>query len=745
MSKIPLTRRNFMRNGAAIAALSLATEPADSKAQTLADDSGAGAPAAAGGFGTALEMATARAWGQSFRLPIANSAKSASTLLPEALHPPFSFIYGDRAASELLASWTCEVKDTDLDNTKQQRDVTYTDRASGLVLRCTAIIFKDFPAVEWVLHFKNSGSADTPTLKDIQALDTALLSPDADPTIHYSRGGSNSMDDFMPMTRVLGARGQLNLQPGGGRSSSLFMPFFNIETKGEGAIMAIGWTGEWAAAFEHANAGPDFRVKAGMALTHFKLNPGEEVRTPKILMLFWQGARVRGNNLLRQFILTHHRPLVDGKPLLAPITNPNWGGTPASDHLENIRQIIAHKLPFEYYWIDAEWFGHGLWWKNPGNWNIKKDLYPQGFKPITDLLHSSGHKFLLWFEPERVCEGTPWYTEHAEWLLSVPADKEVYRGFEGKDAWDIPRSDPAWIPNESGRNQFRKNDRLFNLADPQARRYFIDFFSNKVDEFAIDCFRNDSNIAPLEFWRAADAPDRQGITEIRWIEGLYEFWDELRRRHPNLMIDDCASGGRRIDLETLGRSIALSRTDFTGNTLADQCHSYGLLQWVPLNTMFTINLSVDNDYPIRSSMTGGISYGLFGAGEAPQPKIDYAKFPFAAVKKALEKYRTIQKYFYGDFYPLTEYTQNDDAWMAYQFDLPAQGEGLVVILKRPLSDYSQAAFPLKALEKNAIYEITNLDNAKKQINSATELTSKGLDVHLLKRPDSVVLRYKKMS
>ena len=744
MNKRSLTRRHFMRNGAAIAALSLATDPADSDAQTPATNPGPGAPTAARGFGTALEMATAQAWAQSFRLPSPQSAKLLGTLLPEALHPPFSFSYGDKFSSDLLPGWTCGVKDTDLDNTKRLQEVTYTDPMSGLVVRCTATIYKNFPAVEWVLHFKNSGSADTPILKDIQALDATLSSPGVDPTIHYAKGGSNSMDDFMPMTRVLGARGQLSLQPGGGRSSSLFLPFFNIETKDEGAIMAIGWTGEWAAMFERATA-PEFRMQAGMALTHFKLNPGEEVRTPRILMLFWQGERMRGNNMLRQFILAHHRPLVDGKPLLAPITNPNWGGTPASDHLENIRQMIAHGLPFEYYWIDAEWFGQGPWWKNPGNWNVNKDLYPQGFKPISDLLHASGHKFLLWFEPERVCEGTPWYGDHADWLLSVPTDKEVYRGFEGKGAWDIPRSDPAWVPNESGRNQFRKNDKLFNLADPQARRYFIDYFSAKIDEFAIDCFRNDSNIAPLEFWRAADGPDRQGITEIRWIEGLYEFWDELRRRHPRLLIDDCASGGRRIDLETVGRSIALSRTDFVGNTLADQCHSYGLLQWVPLNTIFTINLSADSDYPIRSSMTGGISYGLFGAGEAAQPKIDYARFPFTAVKRSLEKYQAIQKYFYGDFYPLTEYTQSDDAWMAYQFDLPAQGEGLVVILKRPSSNYSQASFPLKALERNAFYEVTDLDSAKTQIIPATELTGKGLDARLLKRPDSVLMRYQKTS
>jgi alpha-galactosidase len=47
--------------------------------------------------------------------------------------------------------------------------------------------------------------------------------------------------------------------------------------------------------------------------------------------------------------------------------------------------------------------------------------------------------------------------------------------------------------------------------------------SRKIDELGLDCFRNDSNFAPLEFWRAADAADRQGITEIRWMTGYMRF------------------------------------------------------------------------------------------------------------------------------------------------------------------------------------------------------------------------------
>jgi alpha-galactosidase len=42
------------------------------------------------------------------------------------------------------------------------------------------------------------------------------------------------------------------------------------------------------------------------------------------------------------------------------------------------------------------------------------------------------------------------------------------------------------------------------------------------------------------------APLHRGIAEIRYVEGFYTFWDSLRTRFPDLLIDNCSSGGRRI-------------------------------------------------------------------------------------------------------------------------------------------------------------------------------------------------------
>ncbi|MBN1419438.1 MAG: alpha-galactosidase [Planctomycetes bacterium] len=654
----------------------------------------------------------------------------------EAGVPPFSFTYGGRASADLLPAWKSERLAPQADGRRTRYAFAWADPETGLSVRCDLLAFAHHPAIEWVISFENAGAKDTPILEEIHALDVPISSP-ADPILHYAKGAVCSMDDFRPIDETMAKGAHIHLQPAGGRSSSDFLPFFNLETPPRGGVIAgIGWSGEWAADFEHAGE-QGTRVRLGMAGTHLFLRPGERIRTPSIAFLAYRGDRIRGQNLWRRFILDEHRPTPGGRPLELPVFNGNWGGTPAAAHLANIEAIIAHDLPVEYYWIDAEWFGTGPWWMNPGDWRVKKDLYPDGFKPISDLLHRSGRKLLLWFEPERVCEGTPWATEHRDWLLEVPAERRVYN-------WGDKHTFPEWVVSESRRNQIRDGDRLFNLAIPEARAFLTDFISDRIDEFGLDCYRHDANIAPLEFWRGADPPDRQGMTEIRWVEGLYAFWDGLLRRHPDLIIDNCASGGRRIDLESLSRSTPFWRTDFAGNVTAKQCHTYGISFWVPLNSTGGVTLGRSSDYEWRSAISSTIAFGLFGIGDAAQPGPAPADFPFEKAKATLGQYRALQPYFLGDYYPLTPYSQAADAWIAWQFDRPDLGEGMVQAFRREQSPYEAVRLSLGGLEPDARYTFTDLDEptAKKEFAGA-ELMEKGLLVERKEKPAAAIITYER--
>lgn len=575
--------------------------------------------------------------------------------------------------------------------------------APELAVRPEVSRFDDFPAVEWLLRFQNSGSADSPILENVLALDSHFNLPTAKgATLHWAIGGVASFDDFKPRESALDSRHPFHLESGTGRSSDEIMPFFNIEAGGRGVILAIGWSGTWSADFVQTKEG-GVEVRAGMRRTHLKLLPGEQIRTPRMLALFYEGDRWRGQNLLRQFLLAHHRPQVNGKPLIAPITNGNWGATPADVHLDNIQKIAEHKLPIDYYWIDAEWHGSGPWWKNVGNWDLNRTIYPDGMKPLSDALARSGRHLMLWFEPERVVKGSAWYREHPDWLLQDKGDNT-----------------------------------LLDLGNPAARKFVTDFISDRIDEYGLGCYRQDFNIEPGPFWTAADAPDRQGITEIRYIEGLYAFWDGLLARHPGLLIDNCASGGRRLDIETMGRAVPYWRTDGPRDPIAHQAHTWGLLPWYPLNA--TSEDRAGDDYEFRSSMSSSLCLNLWIHDDGPAKKIP-ADFPFDWTRRTLEQYLSFRELFYGDFYPLTEYTQTRDAWMAYQLDRPDLHSGLIVALKRPASPFDSASLKLHGLDPAASYRVEFLDTKTQATHSGAQLMNQGVRVSLARNPDSALIRY----
>ena len=144
-------------------------------------------------------------------------------------------------------------------------------------------------------------------------------------------------------------------------------------------------------------------------------------------------------------------------------------------------------------------------------------------------------------------------------------------------------------------------------GNPEACHWMSKYIGDMLEENSIDYYRQDFNMQPDIYWAANDEPGRTGMKEIRHIEGLYYFWDYLLSRFPNLLIDNCASGGRRIDWETIGRSAPLWRSDYYHYDDPDgyQCHTYGLNFFLPLHG--TGSLQTD-PYSFRSSVSTALIY-----------------------------------------------------------------------------------------------------------------------------------------
>ena len=86
------------------------------------------------------------------------------------------------------------------------------------------------------------------------------------------------------------------------------------------------------------------------------------------------------------------------------------------------------------------------------------------------------------------------------------------------------------------------------------------------------------------------------------MEGYLAYWDELRRRHPDMLIDSCASGGRRNDLETMRRAVPLLRSDYIMEPVGNQCHTYGIVVLVSRTSGTGTGSGEIDPYLLRSVM-----------------------------------------------------------------------------------------------------------------------------------------------
>ena len=101
-------------------------------------------------------------------------------------------------------------------------------------------------------------------------------------------------------------------------------------------------------------------------------------------------------------------------------------------------------------------------------------------------------------------------------------------------------------------------------------------------------------------------------------------------------------------------------------------------------------------------------------------------------------------YYYGDYYPLTPYSTDDSAWLAWQFDQPERGEGMVQAFRRPSSPLEEACFKLRGLDRKARYTVRNLDAPGVAEFSGQELMDKGLPVAIREQPGAAVVTYKQL-
>lgn len=609
----------------------------------------------------------------------------------------------------------------------------------GLRVTNKARKIEKFGAYEWVNFFENTGETPTEIISELYDADFQAELPQELPPIWgayfpnpetktriYAPTGSNwCANEFYTNIDEMHENSYINhitlnqtksYKNQGARSSNGNAPFFNIEKCGSGVIFAIGWTGQWNCFITRNENSATIKTK--IEDTHFKLLPGEKFRTSSVVVMPYECNHNDSQNKWRRLIKEEFSLIgTPGRPQSGPLCANIWGGVTSEKCLEKIKMLDENNVPIEYVWMDAGWYGdskptpdefQGDWGAHTGNWKVSEKTHPDGLMEVSKAIHATGKKFLLWFEPERVVSKTPIAQSHPEYFIKL---------------------------NDTNSNL------LLNLGNNDAWNYLYETLSQIIEKLQIDFYRNDFNFDPLEYFRKNDAEDRKGITEIKYINGLYKLWDSLLKRFPNLAIDNCASGGRRIDIELLRRSIPLWRSDAqcpaNFNIEYSQAHMLNFNTWIPYSGTGS-GRGVFDKYRYRSSYGAALAtnctYSQNDNYQKNSPEINW-------YSDICKEYLSVRDYFTEDFYPLTKPSADLTTWSAAQFNRPEKNDGIVIAFRRENSPMCEAIFELFGIDQEKTYSFKDTDGTISFNISGKELCEKGVTVRLPQKRSSVILIY----
>jgi alpha-galactosidase len=566
---------------------------------------------------------------------------------------------------------------------------TWTTTDGKLQIRMDLKAYSTFPVVEYSVQLTNLSSTEpTGVVSDFQSLDVSVAVPGESGQVALAllRGSTCVATDFAPETVTIESGQEQVLTTTCGRSSNDYIPFLDLSLgKQQGYLFAIGWTGSWKARF--ANEGKAVAVAMGMERTNFRLLPGESIRQPSITVFERSGqARQAFKTLVHRFMLEHKVPRDAQGQVIPPILAVAAGGGNKTPQmmLDVLKYCVDNRMPFDTYWVDAGWYGAPHedelysncgpnWWKYVGDWRVNTTTHPTGdLLPIANAVHQAGLKFLLWFEPERMTDIAPILETHPEY----------------------------------------RHGQLVDYGNAEALKWIQETVYGIIKKHAIDVYRQDFNMDPGPVWRELDAADRIGIAEAKHIAGMYKFLDDMRVQFPNILQENCASGGRRIDMEMISRAHTYCRSDYyIGPKPADSAFILGqnatlnLMPYLPFQGCEFNCVPVGDDYAAFSIISSGtvITPSDFDGGIIRRPlTVDETSW----FKKVFDVAIRMRPFYLGDFYPLTsEAGAGDDVWCAWQCDRPDLNAGFAIIFRRGAAAEETRTFELGGIDPDASYSL----------------------------------------
>ena len=428
----------------------------------------------------------------------------------------------------------------------------------------------------------------------------------------------------------------------------------------------------------------------------WKLDPSEEFQTPEAVMVYTdQGL----NHLSQTFHRLYQKRLARGywRDRVRPILINNWEATYFDFTEDKLVEIAekARECGVELFVLDDGWFGKrcgeqaGL-----GDWVANPDRLKNGITGLAQRIEDLGMKFGLWFEPEMVNKDSDLYREHPDWIIQAPGRRNSHGRYQY--VLDFSRKEVV--------------DRIYEMMD------------KILSEAKVSYIKWDMNRSITECYSVALPPDRQGEVYHRYILGVYDLYERLTSKFPQILFESCASGGGRFDPGMLYYAPQCWTSD-DSDAVERIKIQYGTSYCYPVSSMGT-HVSVVPNHQINRitplDTRANVAYfGTFGyeldLNTLTADEQEEVKGQIAFMKQ----YR--QLFQFGTFYRLqSPFEHNTSAWMVVSDDGKEAIVGWYRVLNGVNLPYTRLR--LKGLCEDLPYKV----DGESGIHYGSELMNAGL-------------------
>ncbi|MBO5858714.1 MAG: alpha-galactosidase [Clostridia bacterium] len=579
----------------------------------------------------------------------------------------------------------------------QTEYLIYKNKEKELEVTVETTIFDENATCQWTVYIKNTGADNSGVISDFYAIDYGFETGNAE--LYYSMGSNTAVSDFSLIRKNLTSV-ERRFSGVDGKPTEKHLPYFNISGEKFGMLLGIGWSGQWDATISESKGITDITAKQEHLEAY--LLPDEEIRSPLVSVSFYNNNNpLKGFNLFRNWIMDCVYPenVTQNHYTVMEIAGPT--STRTSDEIIGILDGFDDAVfnETDAFWMDAGWYSYNEgWYDGVGNWTVDTSRYDNGIVELSSYAKEKGLGHVLWYEPERVYRNTVFYntaSEHEQWLIDI------------------------------GNDNF-----MWNLADEDAFNYYCEYLLNSMQENGVTIYRQDFNFPALDYWKTADEQyydGRTGICENHYVTNLYRFLDYLTDNIEGLIIDNCASGGKRLDLEMTYRSIPFWRSDYNCSVPNDlfevtQSHTYGISFWLPISGTA---LNMTSEYSSRSAIL-------------PLMLMDF----YAHQVPTFNFYHEQRDLMTGNYYPLDFGSFDTDKIHAMQYSSEDALSGTAFIYKREKVKDSEYTVVLNGLVSTATYNVYDFDNPEKIYTlTGEELMNDGFTINLPEGEKAIILMF----